>query len=276
MSLDAALGQALAAADAEAAFERLQALASADDAEGLRAAGHALESPALLELLDGPDAEGHLECHDMRAADVMAALVENEHEAASEVLRALRRAGPYTRATAHAELLIHALGQRGLTEPETIAYWDAFVSPGGDLANVTIDVATTSGTPEAMQMVARHILDERHDPDDREVWVREAVAPARTTPLGLQVAGTVLASESLHPQVRASGIDALCRVRGEGMFPAELSLDVPDLADMPNAQREPYVALARGLLARSDLTDVERGQLTEAIALLTPRGDASP
>jgi hypothetical protein len=146
----------------------------------------------------------------LRVAKVLRVLRDSKHSSARQTLITLSAGGDFINDNwLRQELLVRALVTDQPASPQSIAYWDSQSTPMAVNRHITIEVLCDNGSPPAMALLEKKLLDPAQEIEYRIVWMRDPMLRHRND-VPLLKAADRMVRQTLPPNLRLFLLEALC------------------------------------------------------------------
>jgi hypothetical protein len=240
-----------------------------DHAELVRALG----DEQLLHRLDTDDEVRNLR-YRLRVERVTEALAENRAPSAHGALAALTSSSGFTREPRRVDALIRATAAVRPAPPPIVAFWDRYSQPEDGYGNVTIHAAIENGSPPAIALFERKMLDPGHPDDDKVAWLRGEVVPHRDDAPLLDGFDRLLAS-GLPVRLKSEIVDVLFDYRPDEWYSEAAVMTPPDRTKASSASRAALRRVAERALMTLSLTPRQETLIAAATGV-RPATSGSP
>lgn len=194
----------------------------------------------------------------LRLRRVLEGLRTNETPSAGEALVALTRAPVFRDESGREELLIRALDSVRPSPPEAIAYWDDHSQPDDGVTLKTIEALLNNGSPPALALFERKVLDPAHPLEDKTAWFRGYVLLHRNDVPLLETCESLIRNASLDEDVRRSLAEALFDYRPAEWFRPATFVNPPPRSALDFEGRAVLRRLGEWLLASKLPSETQR------------------
>ncbi len=141
-----------------------------------------LDSTAFLDKLDPPVAYEVFEPHQLRAAGIVKALMQNPAPVARQTLLALTTSQGFLSRDALVVLLIRALAVDRPASAPTTTYWQQYLDPESVYATNVVDAIFENRSRPALDLFERAMNEPAHDDAYKYVWLRDMLLSRRNDP----------------------------------------------------------------------------------------------
>jgi len=175
-----------------------------------------LQQEEFLDRLDSK--EEYLEApKKLRLWRILEALQTSPDADAHQVLKTLTQTEAFTKDASRIELLIEAGSAVRPAPPEVIQFWDVHCQPSDGYLHITMEAILENGTPPAMALFERKMMDPRFSNEDKIAWMLSSVLMHRNQVELLQSCRRLL-NGSLAGPLRATLVDALFDYKPQEWF----------------------------------------------------------
>ena len=187
---------------------------------------HALGSDSFLRRLDT-----HEQIHDLRhrtrVERVVEALVDNPSVSAHEGLISLTSSATFLKEPRRVDSLIRASAKIRPPPKTLVAFWDKYSRPDDGYTNLTVRSLVENGTPPALALFERKMLDSKHSDDDKIEWLHADVLPHRNDEPLLEASERLIVG-TLTLTLKLQLIDAIFDYRPDEWYSEAMVYKPPD------------------------------------------------
>jgi hypothetical protein len=245
------------------------ALASSKRAADHRALLGWLSKPEFLRRLDSDSAYGG-SAQRLRLAPVLSALSSNSSPSAQGTLVALTQRPTFVQSAPRADLLIEACAALRPTPPEVVRFWDDHSRPEDGFTNRTIEAMVQNGSPPALALLEKKMIDPAHDEDDKRAWMLSSILTHRND-LSLLKSCERLLTGKLGANLRPVLVEALFDYRPTEWFSPATVLKPPDRDEASPAARAELRSIGAYALEKVTLSENQRSAVRKTLGELSKR-----
>lgn len=254
--------------DVEELYEAATTLADSDNVGDQEALCASLRSAEFLKRLDPPDEEAAPTRP--RVAAVVGLLGENRADAAKETLVKLTTTTVYLSDGKRVEALISACASLRQPSEQVIKFWDMYCQDGDGFSHGTIRALLDNGSPPALELFKKKMLDPEHIASSKTYWMHNIVLPHRDDPRLLEVCGDLLKG-GLPPDLKPVMIESLFDY-DISWYPPSQPPKAPPLATYSRQARTKLIDIGTYALRELKLKPKVRAVVEDTVKRLRDRG----
>lgn len=231
-------------------------MAAGDDAEAHRILAGYLTRQMFLSRLDS-EAEYEQAPGSLRIRKLIAILAQNRSPSAAAVLLHLTKATAFTSDIERTEILIENLAELRPASTAAVEFWDVHCRPEDVFHNVTIAAVLKNGSPAALALLERKLVDPAFGDKDKLWWMRSKMLAHRNDLSLLRSCRRIMEQGLLPEQLKAGLLEVLFDYRPDDWFGAR--------DHQPPPARRPAAPEARAELAAIGQFALSRMKLDERL-----------
>jgi len=221
-----------------------------------------LQSPDVLAILDSEADYQNATKFRLRVAQVAEALARNPSASAIEAFLGLTTSEIFLAHDERITALLRASAHLRPAPPGLVAFWDRYCQMDDSFSPTTVGVLLDNGSPLAIELFERKMLDPSHDDNSKTGWLRSDVLEHRNDLPLLQACGRLL-PEGLSESVQLLLVDVLFDYLPEEWFKPATSRSPPPLASATDDALDQVIKNAIRALTMVPLSDEKRRVIRE-------------
>jgi len=240
--------------DRNVLYRTAAGLAAGDGADGHRILASYLAQQEFLNRLDTEE-EYEQAPGGLRVRKLVEILAKNPSPSAAATLLSLTRALAFTSDIERTEILIENLARLRPVSPAAVEFWDEHCRPDDVFHNVTIAAIVSNGSPAALALLEKKLLDPAFSEEDKLWWMRSQILAHRNDLNLLRSSRRMLEQGFLPERLKTSLLEVLFDYRPDDWFGARDHRAPPERSLAAPAAKTELDAIGKYALSRMQLED---------------------